>query len=309
MPTVVVLLSDKRSGSTMLQEEMCRHPGVRHVEYSPHTYFETHHWLKAAVLLGRPQPLFSGGRTYDGYGSRENARAYLIDTLRGNMPDYQPPADDEALVFEGWEMLCRRFADPVFFEKSPQILAHWGALSLLLEWAERTSVDLKVIGLVRNPLAVQYSALQLFSTDAEQRQFGWLETTRNLLAVKAMLPEERFRLWRYEDIIAAPATRFAEICDFIGIEPDERVGAGVHAQSLEKWMEDPTYTLQLDRSVTQIAGRLGYTPVELLNPRQPIAVANGSRSTRRRFRLALNRLRDRVVRPVYLRIKSKAASK
>jgi len=38
-PTVVILLSDKRSGSTMFQEELCKHPDVRHVDYTPHTYF------------------------------------------------------------------------------------------------------------------------------------------------------------------------------------------------------------------------------------------------------------------------------
>ena len=107
MPTVVILLSDKRSGSTMLQDELCKHSGIRHVDYSPHTYFETHHWLKASVVLNRPDALYSGFRPYAGYGSRENARTYLIDTLKGNMPDYEPPENDEELISEGGTLCAR----------------------------------------------------------------------------------------------------------------------------------------------------------------------------------------------------------
>ena len=138
MPSIVLLLSDKRSGSTMFQDEICRHPDVQTVPYSPHSNLETHWWLTAAVLLRRPDRLFSSGRAYGGYGSRANARAYMIDLLARCVPDFQPPADDRTLVFEGWEALCQAYARPVFFEKSPQFLAHWAALSLILEWMQTT---------------------------------------------------------------------------------------------------------------------------------------------------------------------------
>ena len=77
MPSIVLLLSDKRSGSTMFQDEICRHPAVQTVPSSPHANLETHWWLMAAVLLQRPDALFSAGQRYGGYGSRANARAYI----------------------------------------------------------------------------------------------------------------------------------------------------------------------------------------------------------------------------------------
>ena len=138
MKTVVILLSDKRSGSTMFQDALCAHPKVQTVEYSPHTYLETHYWLKAAVLLGVNPLLFEKGKVYKNYGSKNNTRIYLEDLLTKNLPNYIIPKDNKQLVFEGWEALCERFARPVFFEKSPQFLAHWSALSLLLEWAQKT---------------------------------------------------------------------------------------------------------------------------------------------------------------------------
>ncbi|WP_170329153.1 sulfotransferase [Ruegeria arenilitoris] len=306
MPKVVILLSDKRSGSTMLQEELCNHSGIRHVDYSSHTYFETHHWLKASVVLNRPNSLYSGFRQYAGYGTRENARTYLIDTLKGNMPDYEPPENDEELIFGGWEALCKTFAQPVFFEKSPQILAEWCALSLLLEWTRRTEMEVKIIGLIRNPLAVQYSAHELFSTEAEQRQFGWLNIQRNLLSIQSMLPPDMFRLVRYEDIISDPKQGLADLCEFIGVEYEEQIGASVHTSSKEKWMANENYTLQLDPSVKQIAKAFGYQDSELINPHKPTAekLAAMRPDFKTRAKKQVIRLRDRVVRPVYLKLKT-----
>lgn len=303
MATVAILLSDKRSGSTMLQDELRRHPDIQRVDYSPHTYFETHHWLKAAVLLRRPDALYGDGRTYEGYGGRRNARAYMVDLLTRNVPEFTAPDDDEALVFEGWEALCGRYARPVFFEKSPQVLAHWAALDLLLEWRERTAHSVKLIGLVRNPLAVQHSAEALFQSDPEVRQLSWLRTQRNLLAVREMTLETDFRLFRYEDVVAEPQETLAQICAFIGVEPHPAVGEGVHGRSREKWAASDGFTLQLDRSVARIARSLGYSGEELANANRATAGAAARRSAPRRWRRAMTRLRDRLLRPVAMRLR------
>lgn len=291
----------------MFQEELCRHPDIRHVEYSPHTYFETHHWLKGAVLLQRPKQLFSGGEVYLGYGTRENARAYINETLTGNIPDYIVPQGDRAIVFDGWEALCGKYATPVFFEKSPQVLANWAAVSLMLEWKKQTGFNVKIIGLVRNPLAVQYSAKELFSTDAEVRQYGWLEIQRNLLALKSLVSEEEFKLLRYEDILMNPTGSFRDVCDFIGLDPAPTLGASVHGNSREKWREDASYTLQLDESVIQIARAFGYENGELENPHKPTpeSLRLAAPSLGRRTQLLKARIRDRLVRPAYLQLRSR----
>ena len=301
MATVVILLSDKRSGSTILQEEICRHGDIRHVDTSPHTYFETHHWLKAAVILARPPALFSGGGIYSGYGSAANARAYMRTTLETNIPGYVCPDNDEAMVFEGWERLCRHFATPVFFEKSPQILAHWAALDLLHEWMARTELSVKIIGLVRNPLAVQYSAQELFMTEPEARQFGWLEIQKNLLSFSSMLPRSQFHMLRYEDMIHDPEASLSRLCEFIGVNDDSAIGSGIHANSVEKWRKDSNYTLQLDPAVTRLAMAFGYTKEDLHNPNTSVAhgVASPPRRVLRRW---MNRSRDRFFKPLLLRV-------
>ena len=81
-----------------------------------------------------PKQTFYGNTYPSSLKSKRAARNYIVDCLTGNLPDYSVPDSDRDLVFGGWEALCRQFAQPVFFEKSPQHLAQWGALSLLLEW-------------------------------------------------------------------------------------------------------------------------------------------------------------------------------
>ena len=80
---VIILLSDKRSGSTIFEEELCKHPDINHVVYTPHSYNETHYWLMAACMLGSPEQLFHGHRRHRSYGSSQQARRLLIDCIRG----------------------------------------------------------------------------------------------------------------------------------------------------------------------------------------------------------------------------------
>ncbi len=305
--TVVILLSDKRSGSTMFENELCKHPKIQHVEYTPHSYSETHHWLKSAVVLGMAPNFFSGRRVYQGYGSRSSARSYLIDGIKKNVPDFKVPTDDRELVFHGWDALCEQYAKPVFFEKSPQHIAHWASLSLLLEWIKSAAYDVKVIGLTRNPLSVMYSAYELFHTDPGRRQFGWLEIQKNLLAFQMLLPKDIFLHVKYEDIIKQPGPTFADICRFIGVSDGHAIGAGTHGQSVNKWMDDPCFTVRLDETVKQVARHFGYTDEELDNPLKP--EPSSWYRVRQRAKgnlvLARARLRDRLVKPLYYRFRQR----
>lgn len=306
MPVVVILLSDKRSGSTLFQEELCSHAAIETVPYSPHSNLETHWWLMAAVLLRRPGTLFASGRPYKGYGSAANTRAYMRDLLEKCVPDFEIPENDRDLVFDGWEALCTAYARPVFFEKSPQLLAQWVSLSLILEWMERTSFEVKIVSLVRNPHSVMYSAAKLFGTDPETRQLAWLNGCRNLLAFSQMIPPESQMHMRYEELVNDPVNQFSEVARFVGVEPDPMVGVNAHSGSTQKWVSDPEYLLSLDPAVMQIAGHFGYSREDLENPNRAPADADKcavSSVNRRSIRLLINRLRDRFVQPMLIRLR------
>ena len=304
--TVVILLSDKRSGSTMFQQELCRHSDIQTVVYSPHTYLETHHWLKAAVMLDVDPALFCGGKVYPGYGTKQNARIYMEDCIRRNRPDFPiPKNNDHALIFQGWEALCECFANPVFFEKSPQYLAHWGCLELILKWIEKTTFQVKIVGLVRNPLAVLYSAQKLFHTSPEIRQYGWMETYENLIRFQEHLNEDQFMLCRYEDIIQQPVLSFGKILKFIGVSEDESIGTEVHCSSLNRWKAEPYFTIQLTESVRVLARQFGYTDEELNNPLKPLPplAYRIKRKIDTFVKLSLARFKSQIIVPALLRMK------
>ena len=302
-PTVVMLLSGKRSGSTMFQHELCKHPGINHVAYSPHTYFETHHWLKAALISGAPQQEYYGHKPHMGYG-KIGARQYLIDCVCGNVPEFYVPDSDRDLIFNGWESLCKQFAKPIFFEKTPHYIGHWACLNLILSWIKSTDFEVKIIGLVRNPMGVMYSAYQLFHTDPYERQFAWASSYRNLMAFKNMLAPENFHLVRYEDIISNPIHTFEAVCEFLGIEYDPVIGKDVRSDSINKWRKDPEFGFLIHENVACLANFFGYTDQELENAGKIDERINESLSwkIRKFYRLKRAMLIDRFLKPLILKI-------
>ena len=304
MSTVVVLLSDKRSGSTMFQRELCRHPDIRHVQYTPHANHETHHWLKGAVMTGMPAQTFADGKVYQGYGPPRNAHAYLIDCVRGNVPDYQPTGTDKELVFDAFEALCDAYARPVFFEKSPQHLSNWGSLMLLLEWSQCTARTVRFIGLTRNPMAVMHSALAKFHTPPESRQYFWMHSQKNLLAFEQLVPADSFLHCRYEDIIEAPASALREVTEFIGLPANDTVGSGANASSLEKWRGDTSYRFVLDDAVAQLAAGFGYDHLDLDNPHADPG-ARTDISVTQKLKLGRQALKNRLLKPMGLHWKQR----
>ncbi|MEO1479235.1 MAG: sulfotransferase [Bacteroidota bacterium] len=263
---IVILLSDKRSGSTIFQKEMCKHPKVRHVSASRHTYYETQHWLKAASLLEVPSPMFLAGTPY--YPAA-TARQYISDVIEANVPDFDTRCSDRALVFDGWEALADSAGSSVFFEKSPHHLSNWASLAVLLEWIEMTDRKVSILGLVRNPMAVLHSAWKRFGSDPGERQFAWSQTYLNWLAFKQLVPSEAVLELNYESIIEKPRETFEHVCAHIGIESHSDLGSSIRSDTTDKWRNDTKFVLQIDPYVAQVASRFGYSSDALQNPPKP----------------------------------------
>lgn len=289
----------------MFQRELCRNPDVATVAASPHRYLETHWWLMSAVLLGLPEPLFVGGRTYPGYGTAGDARRLMRELLHQNVPDFDAPASDRDLVFDGWEALCLSSGTPLFLEKSPQTLANWAAITLLLQWMECTSMKVRIVGLVRNPHGVLYSASKLFGSDPRTRQFAWMNTYKNLLALEKMLPASAYMRVRYEDLVHDPEAEFRRVTEFAGVPHHSETGAEIQTASEGKWRETPDYSLDLNLAVRQLAGAFGYDSEDLAVPAVKLYLeAVPAHSLRSRGQRWIARRRDRLVRPAYLRMRA-----
>ena len=166
--------------------------------------------------------------------------------------------------------MSKKMRSPFFFEKSPQHPHHWAALDLMLQWADATELNVRFIGMVRNPMAVMYSAMNLFATDPSKRQFGWAHCYRNILAFKDVVGEDRFYLIRYEDLVKQPQKILEDACRFIGVDATDSIGASIHPDALTKWRSDPTFTLRLHPSVYRIAHHFKYQMEDVYNPPKPV---------------------------------------
>ena len=265
--TVVILISDKRSGSTLFQRELLKHPDLNTLSYSPHTYLESHHWLKGAVMLNKKDGIeFGGNAVYKGYGPKANARKYMEDCILGNIPEYILPCNDKDLIFGGWEALCERYARPVFFEKSPQIVAHKSALSLMYDWYQNTDFRVKFVFLMRNPMSIMYSAYQLFYTDPESRQYGWLSLMNNMLEFASKI-QQADKIWvKYEDLVDDPKNTFKVVQRFIGLSIKDDVGSEAHRGSKKKWVDDENFAFQFNDEIKEFIFKLGYSNEDIYNP-------------------------------------------
>jgi hypothetical protein len=254
----IVILSDKSSGSSALQEYLVRFAGARHVEKTRHNEHETLYWTKAASLLGLAQEKMLDSEVPI---APEPARADLERLLRDNLGELPAAAGARDLVFRGWRGLCERFA-PLFVEKSPHHLHQWSALELLLECMDQSpEIGFLAIGLVRNPIDVAYSSWRRWRAAPEASQHEWLRAARNLERLRGPAGS-RLRVLRYEDMIREPA-RLGFAHEFAGVPQSPESRGFLHDDSLQKWRRDPGFRLRLAGEVRGLAVRLGYPPEEL----------------------------------------------
>jgi hypothetical protein len=248
-----------------LEKELANHKDIQHVTITPHRYNETHYWVNAACMNESRNIFLTDEARPSTYGSPDEARKLLIDLVQRNAPNAVLPADDQDIINMGWETICREFARPVFIEKTPHHAHYWTALNLLLDWMVVTQFEVRIIGLIRNPMEVMYSALKLFHTDPNHRQFAWLRANKNILRFKQKIRPEQFRMVCYENLVENPRVELGKLCHFIGVEYDGSMGSSVHSSSIGKWALDPTFVFQLDGSVSSFAREVGYSDDQITN--------------------------------------------
>jgi hypothetical protein len=229
----------------------------------------------------------------------------MEDFILGNVPTFKVPTENSDLIFQGWEAMCEKCAQPVFFEKSPQIIAHTAALDLLFQWYKQTNFNVKFIFLVRNPMAIMYSAYKLFYSDPNKRQWGWADLMQNMFQFYDRIGKED-RLWvKYEDMVKEPEMFFRDTLNFIGLTYFDDVGKDAHRKSINKWTSDSNYSFQFNEEILSLVYKLGYSDMDIYN-------APGKRPTRnhqitfwvnRNIKLPFFRMIDRVIKPFLLKWK------
>ena len=256
----IIILSEKASGSSACQNLLAKLADLRHVARTRHYQNETLYWTKAASILGRPQIKMVDSEVPI---PQEKARTDLITLLQDNLEGFEPPADDRDLIFSGWDELCRQHA-PVFLEKSPHHLCQWSALELIVDYMNRSeSVDMLLIGLVRNPMDTLYSNWREWRSEPEKVEQQWLRAYRNLLRLKDLVGD-RLVLIRYEDMVSS-LDYMKPVFDFCDVSASEADADYLHSKSLQKWKKDARYGFNLTDETLTFASQFGYGRDELVN--------------------------------------------
>lgn len=143
----------------------------------------------------------------------------------------------------------------------------------------RPEIDLRIIHIVRDVRAVAWSALKRESqgVPAESTARYWVRTHKAALRLGALVGEDRYFRFRWEDFCAAPEPVLDRICEFLGVEPVDlvsRVNAETHhvigndirlrpvrpIRSDEAWREalEPSQRLAAERYAGELSRSLGY---------------------------------------------------
>lgn len=289
----VLIMSDKSSGSSILQNELAKHSQVNLAQWTTHKENETLYWCKAAALLGMPQVGMLDSTVLPMTAAR--ARIELTEFLTMNLPGWSVPASDDRMVFEGWARLCERYA-PVFLEKSPHHLHSRSALSLIERAPSATSheIDIRMIGLIRNPIDTLYSIWQRWRIRPELRQHEWVAAYENLRSLTQRLGG-RIIVVRYEDLVTDPS-QLVDVCAFLGIDRNQDVGGGIRSDAVSRWHADRTFGFQPDQRVVDLAMSFGYDPEDLSPSRSVLwGMAREAGVARRKLRSLVGRLRQAAI--------------
>jgi hypothetical protein len=261
----LIILSEKSSGSTALQNLLTKFGDIKCVCKTRHFENETLYWTKAASILGLSQSKMLDSEVPI---HRRKAKRDLITVLQDNLDDYSPPADDNELIFDGWQRMCARYA-PIFLEKSPHHLGQWSSLELIVQCIESTpGTDFLLIGLVRNPMDTIYSQFRRWRIRPEKLQYQWLVAYRNLSRLRDIVGE-RLVVIRYEDMVSS-LSHLRTILDFCEVSVDNADHTYLHQASLLKWKRDKFFGFVLDDVVMQLAQDYGYQVEDLTNTSTPI---------------------------------------
>jgi len=250
----VIILSEKSSGSSVLQSLLCKFDGVSKIDSTRHNYSETLYWTKAASLIGRNQldmvnsevPICEG-----------RAKKELNELINENIDKSFRVENNIQSIIKGWSEICLRYS-PVYVEKSPHHLVQWPALELILKCIEELhSIDFLLVGLIRNPIDTIYSQHKRFGSSPRDVEIQWITAYYNLLLLKEMAGDKVLVI-KYEDIVDS-LKHMSKLFKFCGVDNYIKFEDYLHSDSIGKWRNDLLFNYNLSGSSKYLAKRFGYS--------------------------------------------------
>lgn len=253
---VIYILSEKSSGSSFLFRSLKDALKIKTYPKTVHFESETLYWTKAASLLDKPQlKMLASAVPYP----KARARKEIQDFLKENLNHDIEFESDEDMVFRGWFELVRQFG-PVFIEKSPHHLLQWSALELMLEFEERykSEINCHYICIIRNPKDVFLSQFRRWNVDLRLLENQWLVAYMNWKEFsKQNKPPYNKVAVRYEDFVANPPIKVAEVCSKFGIPA--QLNTLEKAKKSKSSNQSEKFGYKLSDSILNLSKRYGYS--------------------------------------------------
>jgi hypothetical protein len=254
-----MILSDKSSGSSILQAVLAAHPRIKILEPG-HFHCESRYWMYGAALIDPAgQPAMRYSHEFPVTKKEAIHRLNRVMELIGRDGFFHMNSQENDL-YRGWALLCQA-QGPVFLEKSPHHLHSRMALEMIMKFKKQNpGIRMRFIGLIRNPVATLYSMYRRWHAIPEKRQFEWLRAYRNLEWTASRTGPDLLRV-RFEDLIGDPAF-LVKIFKFCGVA--DRGGFEQFSQHpVQRWKNDRWWGFTLAPVVKGLASRY-YAPEDLV---------------------------------------------
>ena len=277
-PEAIFIVGVSRSGTTLMRRILDKHSRIG-IATENHYLGHLLAWEGARYYFRRVGDLRDDAAVqrlveliYSGELQRRSRLRELSPYWRW-LTSKVPRADIEAYLLASdrsergvFEAFLRIYADrrgkAVMGEKTP---AHLAYVETLLDWFP----DARVIHCMRDPRAIYVSELRRRSAHAVGFPYRQLAMAPPLLARFVLLQVVwawagavhrhrtlqrrfggRYRLVRFEDVVTAPETTLADVCDFLGVELEPRMleqkvtskgarvgAAGFDAAAADRWRD------------------------------------------------------------------------
>lgn len=253
------ILSTKSSGSSVLQRYLSALISAR-LPNSHHEQRETLFFTKAASVLGLPQVKLENSEVpYGPHAAASQLQRFMEENVRA----WAHPLRTEDDFFAAWTAVVRS-APQDLVEKSPHHLYEDSVVRLMERYAESDpGVDVRFIGLVRNPLATLYSSWRRFGVRPPSEERHWRRAYRLLLDLQERKPH-LVTIVTYEGLVRNPG----HLAPLLTIEAPTPASVTLHDGSVERWRQDETFAHHLSEETICLAERFGYSRDEMLNPLQ-----------------------------------------
>ncbi len=218
---LIFVISQPRSGSTLLQRILAGHPDVQ-------TSAET--WLMLHPVYGLKR---KGIQTEYGAAWAATGVTEFLEYYADGTQTYD--AGVRAFAREIYGTVLARHGKKRFLDKTPRY-------SLIVPDLYRLFPEARFVLLFRNPLAVLASELSTYVKEDWPKLANFapdlLAAPRRLIEARALLGD-RAVLLRYEDLVASPAEEMARVCDALALRFDPAMLEYADTPAPKGVMNDP----------------------------------------------------------------------